>query len=113
MKVGQSVVPAIIDSGTEISVLRPSMIKKEIEGEDRAPINITLQGAFGGKHIAELINISVTLLVEDSEDEDKKNGEGQHSGAVLSVALTEEINGQYALISEKDFQTLQEHEHLR
>ena len=86
-----------VDTGSEITVLKPSMIPLELLQNDCAKSTVNLQGAFGKAVPALLINIPATLVT----------GKPQHA-VVLTCAVTDFLNQDVALVSLADYETLQE-----
>src|SRR2546425_388274 len=97
IQVGQQRCLAICDSGAQISVLQKYMVTDHADEQEKAQVK--LQGAFGDGIIAELRNVSVSLV---GSEEDDKQGEN----VVLTCALTDQLKSKYALITVQDYSAL-------
>ena len=86
-----------MDTGSETTVLKPSMIPLELLQNDCAKSTVNLQGAFGKAVPALLINIPATLVT----------GKPQHA-VLLTCAVTDFLNQDVALVSLADYENLQE-----
>jgi len=88
---GNRVISAIVDSGADISCLHPDMLQKQdiIHESD-----ITLEGAFSDKIIAQTSNIEVKLNTPTA------------ASTVLTVAITDKLRGIIALLTVDDHKEL-------
>ena len=93
---------AILDTGSQVSVLKPSMLPANFLDHGGSRTNIQLQGAFGPIFNATLINIGAKLLGENSTNEN-------HSNVLLTIAVTDELKSNNALICKSDYDTLKCH----
>src|SRR3989441_328445 len=97
-----TVVPMLLDSGTQISVVKNNLIPIDHQNSvSNDTINqINLLGAFGKPVSANIISIEAKLLKDDSSD--LRN----HNRIILDIALCEELNGDTGLLSIEDFKLL-------
>jgi len=98
---GVGKIPILVDSGSDISVVRSDMIGREYNKERGAESTVILKSAFGKKVKAVLKNVRARLKEGEEEDE------GGH-GVVLLVAITDELSEGTALITPQDYQILKE-----
>ena len=98
---GKGPVKCIVDSGAEISVLKSNMVPLDILNSEFASTSITLQGAFGQRAQAKLLNLSGCLLIND-------NVSSRRTPVLLTCAISDELSRDVALISSSDYVALQQ-----
>src|SRR5437867_8554240 len=92
-------IPMLIDSGTQISVIRSKLIPHSIISNDSTN-QIHLLGAFGKPVSATVIPIAAVL------SDDNSTGLSNRSSKILHIALCDELNGDTGLLSINDFNIL-------
>src|SRR3989442_6324470 len=92
-------IPMLIDSGTQISVIRSKLIPHSIISNDSTN-QIHLLGAFGKPVSATVIPITAVL------SDDNSTGLSNRSSKILHIALCDELNGDTGLLSINDFNIL-------
>ena len=95
---GNGVVDCVVDSGAEISVLKPSMIPLKVM-EDAGSIELVLQGAFGDATSARIVNVPACLVGTLTI------GTGSIP-ALLCCAVSPKLVGEKALITSADYDAL-------
>jgi hypothetical protein len=98
---GRGPVECIQDSGAEISVVKPHMIGPKLMHKPSACTAVTSSSAFGNQVKAKLCNVDAQLY-------DKNNLTSNHTRALLTCAVTDELLRDVALISSLDYETLVE-----
>src|SRR6267154_5174 len=97
ISVANTEIPMVLDSGSEITVLRKDILPKDFVTTCEEVNHTQLIGAFGGPVNADLTTVDAALL-GDSRD---------YAPVSLKVALCPELNGETGLLSLADYQTLQ------
>src|SRR6266516_7420290 len=92
-------IPYVLDSGAEISVIRPEMFKENYDSTGTAETTIVLKSAFGRKVRAVLKTVKAKLC-------DKEDSDSLHQNTDILVAVTDQLNEGKALITPQDFQVL-------
>ena len=87
---------AVLDTGTSISVLKSSMLPDNIWNEGFAPTQVSLQGAFGEKVQAKLVNVDCRLLSDNCVS----------NVVPITVAVTDSLARDEALLSLNDYEAL-------
>src|SRR5258706_16360685 len=64
---GSGGVSCLVDSGTDISVVKPGMLPLGALAEESAGISVTLKGAFGETVSARLVNLQCRLIRKDAQ----------------------------------------------
>src|SRR6267154_1976209 len=97
ISVANTEIPMVLDSGSELTVLRKDLLPIDFVTTYEEVKHIQLIGAFGGPVNAEITTVDVALLSDSRV----------HAPVSLKVALCPELNGDSGLLSLKDYQTLQ------
>src|SRR3989441_10906313 len=97
-----SVIPMLLDSGTQISVVKSDLIPidHQISVSNDTNNQINLLGAFGKPVIANVISLEAKLLNNNISDLSNQNR------IILDIALCDELNGDIGLLSIEDFKLL-------
>ena len=101
INIGSRTIPALVDSGAQISCLHPDMLPPEYADNGYIPREITLQGPFGEKEKACLLNISAKLIDENTNP--------NLYPIVLNVAITDKLASEYMILSIADYSVLLDH----
>jgi hypothetical protein len=96
---GVGPVSCVIDSGAEISVVKSNMIRSVSSNDESACTEISLQGAFGPRVPAFLMNVSAHLLNFDSAS-------SRLSPVLLTCAICDDLTRDVALLSLGDYEAL-------
>ena len=100
LNTGHKTVNALVDTGAQVSILRPDMVAPGHSAKNTAPIQISLRGPFGEKTKGILTNIQAKIM----NDVDNEN---VHPIS-LSCVIAEKLNTDFMLLSWSDYNTLQE-----
>src|SRR3989442_12322414 len=92
-------IPMLLDSGTQISVVKTGLIPHSIVSNDSTN-QVKLLGAFGKPVPATVISIEAVLSTDNNV------GLSNQSSKTLNIALCEELNGDTGLLSINDFNIL-------
>src|SRR6184192_4440531 len=92
-------IPMLLDSGTQISVIKTGLIPHSIVSNDNTN-QVKLLGAFGKPVPATVISMEAILSTDNNV------GLRNQSGKMLNIALCEELNGDTGLLSINDFNIL-------
>src|SRR3989441_1266760 len=92
-------IPMLLDSGTQISVVKTGLIPHSIVSNDSTN-QVKLLGAFGKPVPATVISIEAILSTDNNV------GLRNQSSKILNIALCEELNGDTGLLSINDFNIL-------
>src|SRR3989442_1690957 len=92
-------IPMLLDSGTQISVVKTGLIPQSIVSNDSTN-PVKLLGACGKPVPATVISVEAIL------SKDNNVGLRNQSGKILNIALCEELNGDTGLLSINDFNIL-------
>src|SRR3989441_8644620 len=92
-------IPMLLDSGTQISVVKTGLIPHSSVSNDSTN-QVKLLGAFGKPVPATVISIEAILSTDNNV------GLRNQSGKMLNIALCEELNGDTGLLSINDFNIL-------
>ena len=92
-------VVCLIDSGSDISILKPDMIEMLENDQETADTTITLQSAFGQKTKAKLKNVTAQLCNTDNKQE-------KYEKVVLLCAITPMLKDDIALLTPDDYEVL-------
>ena len=95
---GNGNIECSVDTGAEISVLKPSMLPKNFETLDVCQNTVQLQPAFGPNVNAKLCRVNAKLAAA--------NQEFTTSSIVLTCAVTPELNSETALLTPADYTEL-------
>ncbi|MFI5407124.1 MAG: hypothetical protein ACHQ1D_11525, partial [Nitrososphaerales archaeon] len=94
-------IKCIIDSGAEISVVKPDMLPVDGDQSESANTSVKLLGAFGGATHAKMCNVKSKLVKVDGL-------ESKCAPIFLTCAVTPDLNGNTALITPSDYENLLE-----
>src|SRR2546425_592457 len=92
-------IPMLLDSGTQISVVKTGLIPHSSVSNDSTN-QVKLLGAFGKPVPATVISIKAILSTDNNV------GLSNQSGKMLNIALCDELNGDTGLLSINDFNIL-------
>src|SRR6266516_3401489 len=98
---GDRVINALVDSGAQLSVIKPSMLPPIDLEEGFVPTQIILKGPFGEKEPAILTNIQAKLI----ESEDNPN----LFPIQLTCAVTDKLEGDFMILCKSDYDSLVDH----
>src|SRR6267154_6631807 len=97
ISVANTEIPMVLDSGSEITVLRKDLLPMDFVTTYEEVNHIQLIGAFGGPVNADLTTVDAALLGDSRE----------YAPVSLTVAVCPELNGETGLLSLTDYHTLQ------
>ena len=95
---GAGPVECLVDSGCDISVLKPQMLPVGLLASKEGSSIVTLEAAFGQQRTAKLINVPAHLVDRQKDT--------RHSNILLTCAVTSDLNGEVALITVADYESL-------
>src|SRR5437867_4497202 len=95
--IGGKSIPMLLDSGSELSILRLDVLPSTFEIDKANSKDIALLGAFGPEVGAKLVKVEAALADEFESD---------YSRATLNIAVCDKLNGNVGLLSSHDYLTL-------
>ncbi|MCI0562863.1 MAG: hypothetical protein MN733_30645, partial [Nitrososphaera sp.] len=98
---GNGLTRCIVDSGADVSVLKPDMVPAKLLIDSEGGANISLEAAFGPQRSARLLNVEACLAGDI-------DGRSKTAGVMLTCAITEELNGSQGLITVSDYEALKQ-----
>src|SRR2546425_234922 len=87
----------LLDSGSELSILRLDLLPSTFEIDKANSKDIALPGAFGPEVGAKLVKVEAALADEFESD---------YRRATLNIAICDKLNGNVGLLSSHDYLTL-------